>query len=211
MDSYSNSNSYSHSYSDFILFPEQGFDTSGVRKDQTREEVEVAEQAHVESSLQYEGPKLLSDDFEQSGIIHDGIDKKCPATSLFGCDPAEEDENPLKEKYAQEEFPLSACNPLLTLAAAEHKSNTTSPRSVTYKEIGDTQLTASQIDQLLILWGIPELIEQHRRSRLLRDLEREDRFAEQTSKEEQEVYIYEWLDGLPLCWEPSQSSCWNAE
>ncbi|KAG9563707.1 hypothetical protein KCU71_g5567, partial [Aureobasidium melanogenum] len=210
MDSYSNSNSYSHSYSDFILFPEQGFDTSGVRKDQTREEVEVAEQAHVESSLQYEGPKLLSDDFEQSGIIHDGIDKKCPATSLFGCDPAEEDENPLKERYAQEEFPLSACNPLLTLAAAEHKSNTTSPRSVTHKETRDT-LTPEQIKQLLILWGTPELIEQHQGSKLLRDLEREDRFAEQTFKEEKEVYIYEWLDSLPLCWEPSQSSCGNAE
>ncbi|KAG9763476.1 hypothetical protein KCU73_g1409, partial [Aureobasidium melanogenum] len=119
MDSYSNSNSnsnsnsyscsYFYTYSDFILFPEEAFDTNafdtnGIRRDQTREEVEVAEQAHIESSPQHGGSKPLSGEVEQSGNNPDGIDNKCPATSLFGCD---EDENPLKEKYTQEGYSLS--------------------------------------------------------------------------------------------------------
>ncbi|KAG9646823.1 hypothetical protein KCU95_g18303, partial [Aureobasidium melanogenum] len=217
MDSYSDSYSYSYtySYSDFILFPEQGLDTSGVRRDQTREEVEANEQTLGDSPPQHGDLELLFNDAEQSGSIHDGIDGKCPATSLFACDPAEEDENPLKEKYAQEEFPLSAIKPLLTVAAAEHESNTTAPksppRSITHQENRDTPLTPEQIDQLLILWGTPELIEHHHRSRLIRDLEREDRTADHTSKEEKEVYIYEWLDKLPICYTPSQSSCGNAQ
>ncbi|KAG9514991.1 hypothetical protein KCU93_g9629, partial [Aureobasidium melanogenum] len=189
MDSYSNSNSnsysdsyscsYSYTYSDFILFPEEAFDTNGIRRDQTREEVEVAEQAHIESSPQHEGSKPLSGEVKQSGNNHNGIDNKCPGTSLFGRD---EDENSLKEKYTQEKYSLSTCNPLLTLAATEHKSNTTDTRSVTHKATRDTPLTPSQIDQLLILWGTPELITQHHRIKLLRDLEREDRTVEQTSK-----------------------------
>ncbi|KAG9591006.1 hypothetical protein KCU77_g7441, partial [Aureobasidium melanogenum] len=95
MDSYSDSHSYSYSYSDFILFPEQGFDTSEVRRDQTREEVEVSEQALGESPPQSGDLELLFGDAEQSGNVYDGIDKKCPATSFFGRDPVEEDANPL--------------------------------------------------------------------------------------------------------------------
>ncbi|KAG9672051.1 hypothetical protein KCU99_g5282, partial [Aureobasidium melanogenum] len=167
MDSYSNSNSdsnsnsyscsYFYTYSDFILFPEEAFDTNafdtkGIRRDQTGKEVEVAEQAHIESSPQHGRSKPLSGEVEQSGNNHDGIDNKCPATSLFGCD---EDENPLKEKYTQEGYSLSTCNPLLTLAATEHTSNTTDIKSVTHKTIRNTPLTPSQIDQLLILWGTP--------------------------------------------------------
>ncbi|KAG9516719.1 hypothetical protein KCV07_g6693, partial [Aureobasidium melanogenum] len=194
MDSYSNSNSdsnsnsyscsYFYTYSDFILFPEEAFDTNafdtkGIRRDQTGKEVEVAEQAHIESSPQHEGSKPLSGEVEQSGNNSDGIDNKCPATSLFGCD---EDENPLKEKYTQEGNQGYTTNPLANRPIAHLMGNpqNSSPNitEASYFEIWNEKM------------GL----------------------LNRPPKQQKEVYICEWLDKLPLCWaKPPQSSGRNAE
>ncbi|KAH0012732.1 hypothetical protein KCU78_g9544, partial [Aureobasidium melanogenum] len=205
MDSYSNSNSdayscsYFYTYSDFILFPEEAFDTNafdtnGIRRDQTREEVEVAEQAHTESSPQHEGSKPLSGEVEQSGNNPDGINNKCPATSLFGCD---EDENPLKEKYTQEGAHVQyhrhqVCNP------QSNQGYTTNPLAnrPTAHLMGNPQNSSPNITEASYfeIWN--------EKMGLLN----------RPPKQQKEVYICEWLDKLPLCWAtPPQSSGRNAE
>ncbi|KAH0343474.1 hypothetical protein KCU81_g5196, partial [Aureobasidium melanogenum] len=200
----SNSNSPSKSYSytiryfDFILNPEQGLDDVGaaVRRGQTRDEGEVTEQVVSESLPQPEGLEPSAGDVEQSCNNHDGVDTKHHDTPLSGYDPFEDD-NPLREKYMQDKF---------SDAVTEPEFNT---RSVT-SQVRDSQLTPEQIDQLLKLWETPELIEEHHRSRLIRDLEREDRVAEEVSKEEKEAYIYKRLDGIPDESRGLEWSCGNA-
>lgn len=173
------------------------------------QDVKVARQALIDLPIQHGEFEPLFGDVEQDGEIYDEHDGEYAVCPLFGCDPVVEEEGnddntPLKEKYMHDSL-MPVFNPLLTipqtLAASEHRSNPTDPVSTTgsdnLKDRRGTPLTPEQIDDLLVFWGTPELIEQHHRSRLLGDLEREDRTPSQTSKEEKEVLIYEWLDGLP--------------
>lgn len=174
---------------------------------QAWEDVRVAEQALIDLSIQHGEFEPLFGDVEQSGDICDHGEMEYGEYPLFGYDPLEEeandDNNPLKEKYMYDSF-MPEYNPLLTkpetLAALEHKSKPTDPVSTTgsvNQDRGGTPLTPKQVDDLFIFWGKPELIEQHHHSRLMRDLEREDRTPSDASEEEKKVLIYNWLDGLP--------------
>lgn len=172
---------------------------------QAWEDVRVAEQALFDLSIQHGELEPLFGDVEQRRDICDHGEMKYSESPLFGCDPLEEEENddniPLKEKYMHDSL-MSVFNPLLTtpktLTAFEHKSKPTDPDSTTgsvNQDRGGTPLTPEQIDKLFVFWGIPELIEQHHHSRLMQDLEREDKTPSETSEEEKKVLIYKWLDG----------------
>ncbi|KAK6005978.1 hypothetical protein QM012_006388 [Aureobasidium pullulans] len=169
------------------------------------EDVRVARQALVDLPLPHVGFEPLFADVEQSGECcgDSGVGSaECP---LFECDEPEDEGNNTFEGEYMQEVPMPAINPLFTtpetLAASTHKSNTTNLVSTTgstnHQDRRGTLLTPEQIDQLLIFWGTPELIEQHHHSRLIKDLEREDRVTSQKSEEEREVFTYEWLSGIP--------------
>ena len=207
---------------DFILYPEQGFTTieamtahsnEGQRTvHQAWEEIRVARQAFIDRPiLETEFPPLFAD-AERDGEICDNGDGEYRQCPWFGCDTMEqeeEDQNPIKEKYMQK-FPAHTFNRMLTeplspetLAAIERKANTPTPNSSTgsanHKDRGGAPLTPEQIDQLLVFWRNPELVEQHHHSRLIGDLEQEDRITAVPFLDEDKLaFILEWRDGLPI-------------
>lgn len=208
------------SYTDFTLFPEQQQSFTDVEAmtahsiegqravHQAWEEIRVARQAVIDRPiLEAEFPPLF-DDAEQSGKVYDNGEGEYPQYPWFRCNPMEQEEedcNPIKEKYMQG-FPMYTFNLLLTSPLSPEplaKTTTPSPtptKSPNHKHRGGAPLTPSQIDDLLIFWGTPELVVQHHHSRLIPDLEGEDRIPAMPSflDEDKLAYILDWRDGPPI-------------